>query len=487
MNSEYSKRRWLMKQSSFSKSFKVGIVYTVLMSLISINASAAGKPSPNDSLRNVALEKPYTVTQEMKDNQLMSYETRTEGDNGSKYELTDGKKGSSTDFLDKNWVGYSRQVARSVTIDLEKPTFVQSIYSGFLSQREAAIDFPRYVHFYLSDDGNQWFDAGSVYPRNSSSQEASREEFSVDDIKVTARYVKVQFEVGMFSFADEITVLGRDAGKKDKKVGTLKKSKAPKDEPLPDNKATGGVKDMYLSFLYPDHTGNGPLGTWHKEDFKHVITHVDKNGKSDDWMYNSILFAMGGNPYDDYKDQTLWNEAINKLFKPDVNLDALEESTKENKQILGDSKHKTKVVLGIPYPALEATNWGTVDGKTLNFSIDQPGGEKAALEARSEAVEWYVEQVEEQFKQKHYQNIELEGFYWTHEEIGYKTIYEEQLVKNTANMLHERDYKFYWIPFFQSNGTTIWKELGFDSVMMQPNYYFQTFFGETPPKVERLI
>ncbi|MEH7301361.1 DUF4855 domain-containing protein [Neobacillus drentensis] len=467
-----------MRKSIVSKSIKAGIISTLLMSLVSFHASAEDKkPSSNDSYTNVALTKSYTVVQEMKDKELMGYETRTDGDNGSQYELTDGKTGSNTKFQDPNWVGYSRQIARSVIIDLEKPTFINSINGGFLRDRPSAIDFPRYINFYVSDDGENWFNAGTVKPETSKSQEAAREEFSTENVNVTARYVKVQFEVGMFSFADEITVLGREAEEKDKKAGTLKKAKAPKDAPLPTKKDTGGVKDMYLSFIYPDHTGNGPLGTWKKDDFNHVITHVDENGKPNGWMFDSILFAMGGDMYQDYKDQNLWNEAINKLFKADVNLDALDASTKEKKLALGDKTRKTKVVLGIPYPALESTNWGTIDGKTLNFSVDQPGGEKASFEARRAAVNWYIELVEKRFKEKDYQNIELAGFYWTHEEIGFRTTYEETLVKETSAILHAKDFKFFWIPFFQSNGTTIWKELGFDSVMMQPNYYFKTFFG----------
>jgi hypothetical protein len=472
-----------MRKSIITKTITSGIISSMFLGLACYNVSAAEtKHSPNDAYTNVALAKPYTVSQEMKDKELMDYETRTDGDNGNKYELTDGKIGSGSDFFDKNWIGYSRQVARSVVIDLQKPTFVHKIKSGFLSQREAAIDFPRYIHFYVSNDGENWFEAGSLKPKTSQIQLPSRQEFGSEDIDVTARYVKVQFEVGMFSFADEITVLGRAALKKDKEVITLKKAKDQKDAPLLKDKDTAGVKDMYLAFTYPDHTGNGPLGTWNKDDFTHVISHVDSNGKPTGWMFNSVLFAMGGNPYDDYKDQNLWNEAIDKLFRTDVNLDALEQSTKDSKQVLGDSTHKTKVVLGIPYPALEATNWGTINGNQLNFSTDQLGGEKASFEARSQAVKWYIDQVQKRFKEKQYQNIELAGFYWTHEEIGFRTIYEEALVKKTAEMLHDKDFKFYWIPFFQSNGSTIWKDLGFDAVMMQPNYYFKTFFGPNASK-----
>ncbi|WP_442593824.1 DUF4855 domain-containing protein [Neobacillus sp. D3-1R] len=476
-----------MNNLNISKYLKSGIISTLLVGLISSNALASDLKKPSDEIyTNLALSKPYTVVQEMHDKQLMAYETRTDGDNGNPYELTDGKiaesKVNNAYFFNPNWVGYSRQVARSVIIDLGSEKFINSIKGGFLQERSAAVDIPRYVNFYLSNDGEKWLIADELKPKTSKSHEAVREEIGVKDINVTARYVKVQFEVGMFSFIDEITVMGRDADKKDKDVITLKKVKKIKDEPLPSEKDTNGVKDMYLAFLYPDHTGNGPLGTWKKEDFKHVITHVDENGASTDWMFDSILFQNGGDPYRDYKDKNLWNQAINKLFTSDVNLDALEQSTAEVKQTLGDSQHKTKVVFSIPYPALQSDNWGELDGEQLNFRIDQPGGEKASFNARKAAVKWYIDEIVKKFKEKNYQHIEIAGFYWTHEEVGYGTLYEEDLVKEVSKMIHDQNAKFYWIPFFQANGSTIWKELGFDAIMMQPNYYFQTFFGPNADK-----
>ncbi len=477
----------LMKNYKANKLLRTGLISVLSLGILSSNVNAYTLKKPTEeTLSNIALHKPYQVFQEMYDKQLMSYETRTDGDNGNQYELTDGKiaesKVDGNYFLNPNWVGYSRQVARSIVIDLEESKFIRSITSGFLQERAAAVDMPRYVNYYLSDNGEDWYIADQFQPQNSKTHEAIREEVISDSINVSARYVKIEFEVGMFSFLDEITINGRDVDAKDKKVKTLKKVKPKKDAPLPDKKDTNGVKDMYLAFLYPDHTGNGPLGTWRKEDFKHVVSHVDESGNQTDWLFDTVLFQNGGDPFKDYKDKALWSQSINKLFTQDVNLDALDQSTGETKVELNDKKHKTKVVVAIPYPSLQSTDWGTIDGKKLNFSINQPGGEEASFADRKAAVQWYIDEVEKQFKEKDYKNIELAGFYWIHEEIGFGTIYEEALLKHTSKIIHDKDYRFFWIPFFQANGSTIWKELGFDAVMMQPNYYFQSYFG---PNVDK--
>jgi hypothetical protein len=476
-----------MATNLFRKSLKVGMISTLLAGLC-VNNVLATDTEATAELQNIALHKPYTVIQTVHDKQLMAYEERTDGDNGQvKAELTDGKVATinpmaTSNFSNTNWVGYSRQVGRSVVIDLGKEMFVSRITGGFLQEREAAIDMPRYVNFFVSNDGETWYEAGKQKPDTSVSNLAERKEITEDKINVTARYVKVEFEVGMFSFVDEISVFGREANGVDKKATKLKLAEPDKNKPLPDQSATAGIKNMYLAFLYPEHTGNGPLGTWRKEDFKGVITHVNEKGESDNWMFDTVHFQNGGNAFNDYKDQPLWQEAIDKLFHDNVNLNALEQATAEAKETLGDANYKTKVVLSIPYPDLRTENWGTVDGNVLNFSIDQPGGEKESFKARKMAVVWYIEQLSKKFKEKNYQHIELVGFYWIHEEVGFKTIYEEALLKHTSNTLHDNGYKFFWIPFFHANGSTIWDELGFDAIMLQPNYYFQSFFGPNSQK-----
>lgn len=456
------------------------------------DAQADHVPPSNDSLTNVAQGKPYTITQGFRDEDLMAYETRTAADNGSAYELTDGKIASSKQhddycncdvmFLDKNWIGFNRQVNRSVVIDLGEPKYVDSVVGGFLQERTAAVELPRYIKFALSNDNVNWFRAGDQKPVYSDSQQASRKEIVQNGINAAARYVKVEFEVGMFTFADEIQVLGRDAKTADRQANKLPREAAPAPDDPPTVKQAGGVKHMYISYYYPVGGGNEMLGKWTKEDYKSVIAHTNLQGERTGWMFDTILFSNGGDVYTEYNTKDKWQTYLDQLFSDNLHISALDQATADAKAALKDPSYRTKVVISIPYPNPNPNAvWGELDGQTVDFDIKN--GEASSFEARKRAVEWYIDTAYSTFKAKHYKNLELAGFYWQHEEVGFGTMNEENLVKHVAAKIHSGGIKkkFYWIPFFQSNGSTIWKELGFDAVMMQPNYYFTSKFG---PNVE---
>lgn len=436
-------------------------------------------PDLDDNYENVALGKPYTVAQGFGDKDLIAYETRTSTDNGTNYELTDGKIATITAknaFQDKNWTGFNRQINRSVVIDLEEPKFIDSITGGYLQERSAAVELPRYIKYALSMDNVNWYSADQQNPVYSDSQSASRKEITLSGIKATARYVKIEFEVGMFTFVDEIKVMGRNAKSTDRAVTALPIESAPVDAAPPTLEETGGVKHMYIAYYYPTGGTNEQLGRWHKDDFKSVIAHTDAQGSRTGWLFDTILFSNGGDVYSDYNTKEKWQTYLDQLFADNQHIAALNDATADAKTALNAPGYKTKVVVSIPYPnPTPDAVWGQLDGKTVDFDIKH--GEEASFEARKKAVDWYVDTTIQKFAEKSYANVELAGFYWQHEEVGYATLNEENLVKHISAKIHNVNKKFFWIPFFQSNGSTIWKELGFDAVMMQPNYYFNSSFG----------
>jgi len=457
-----------------------------------IEGEKEGKGSP---FHNLALGKPYSVSGDFYDVQLAAYENRTSRDNGSEYELTDGKIagnkqydgycGCEVFFLDKNWIGYNRQVHREITVDLGSKMFIQTVQGGFLQERTAAVELPRTLKVYLSDDGKSWYQGGEHRTNLiAASQEANRQVLGVDNVNASARFVKLEFEVSMFTFIDELEVLGREKGG-GRPVHTLPPAEAPADVPAPTLEEAGGVHNMYITYLYPEDTGNGHLGKWTKDDFKHILAHVDESGNRTGWLFDSVLplSASGGSDYrTDYQQQQSWEAILSKLFVRQSEtvppagvtnsyLTELNAAAEEAQVELGDPSRKIKVVVGVPFPDPGSAKWGIIDGQEINFNPDVVG-EEAAYESRLKAVDWFVGQVTDRFAQGGYENLELAGFYWIHEEISYETMHEEKLMKAIADRVHARSKKLYWIPFYMANGTNFWKELGFDVVMMQPNYYF---------------
>jgi hypothetical protein len=471
--------------------WKIAVSSLALFCILSTSAFASKTNSlkvepPEAAIRNIALGASYTVSQGFHDDSLMGYEN-----NRSKPGLlTNGKfgmAGTNEDFLDPEWIGYLRQVSREVVIDLGQTKRIDSIHVDLLQHGTVGVGLPRYINYYLSDDNNTWHEAGTSYPSTPLTQGGSRETAAIEGLESAARYVKVELAVGTFTFLDEIEVMGSDeilpgrkplSGKTQQPAasyGMLRSGAA----------QAGGISNMFLAYLYQPGSYPADLSIWKQDDFRRIVTHTDTSGKPTDWMFDSVLFMAGGSRAD-YGTQSQWASFLNEAFAQGMNLEALDQTIGEAKQTLSDKKHKEKVVLAIPFPDPKTVGtWGTVDGKSISLST-QSEGEKGSLNNRVKAVQWFVHEAEMRFKEAHFDHLELSGFYWVQEEIGYDSTNEENLVKQVSSIVHEGNgegagnKKLYWIPFYQANGFTFWKDLGFDAVMMQPNYYFNGGMGPSP-------
>lgn len=126
---------------------------------------------------------------------------------------------------------------------------------------------------------------------------------------------------------------------------------------------------------------------------------------------------------------------------------------------IADELDKRKVVLALPEPIPNQTDWGELDGISLNFSNKKD---------RLKACKWYIDYAEQLFKKANFNYVELVGFYWLAEEATNS----RDLAKDVAAFIYKKDYDFYWIPYFNSDGYQEWKSLGFNQVYYQPNYFF---------------
>lgn len=120
------------------------------------------------------------------------------------------------------------------------------------------------------------------------------------------------------------------------------------------------------------------------------------------------------------------------------------------------------VIITIPEPDVKCTNFGTLPDSNTSLNFQKP-------EDRQKAIRWYIEQVCHHIEQAKYEHLDFIGFYWLAESITNEMI---PTVKETAKIVHERGLNFFWIPFFTGNNIWVWKELGFDYMFLQPNYFF---------------
>jgi hypothetical protein len=62
--------------------------------------------------------------------------------------------------------------------------------------------------------------------------------------------------------------------------------------------------------------------------------------------------------------------------------------------------------------------------------------------------------------------------YWLEEQISTSSTGPDT-VKLASNIVHAKNLKFFWIPHSLAYKAYMWKDVGFDAVAFQPNYFFE--------------
>jgi hypothetical protein len=459
----------------------VALVVVSSMTLAGPSAAAAGP-------RDVAEGATYTVSARFPDPNYQQTERASYPDDG--FELTDGVH-ASLDFTDPAWVGYLRQVSREVVLDLGEVKTLRSLSTDFLYAPEFGIHLPGTVRYSLSLDGSTWRVAGEA-PGDNTGTDVERRTVDVTITPTYARYLKVTFDVNVWAFVDEINAYGTDGIEHGARPpsGPLE----PEDQPgdfLPQGvEQVGGVRNVYLAYTYDTRSPNGELGTWRAEDFLPVITHVDDQGTPTDWMFDTVLFMAGGSERDAYPTKAEWDDLLDRLFAPEVNVTALNEATRRATRALGaPGRHRVKVILPIPNPVPDAaTPWGTLDGEQLDLNPTRVG-EEASLRNRLRVVRWYVDEALRRYQRSQRDRLELVGFYWMRETVIPRSA-DAELTRQVSTLLHgirrgtPRTLRFYWIPYYQAPGFQFWRSYGFDASMLQPNFFFD---ATLPPQDTRRL
>ncbi|MBC7288619.1 MAG: DUF4855 domain-containing protein [Armatimonadetes bacterium] len=230
----------------------------------------------------------------------------------------------------------------------------------------------------------------------------------------------------------------------------------------PASARSGGMTDVMLIYMRRD--------AWKQADFLPYVAYLDKGrgGRPVDWFFDAWLFLMfGGAPSGaTYIHGTAtkadWEHYLGLLFSPDHNLAALDRCIEEVSAQLGDRQRVCPVIIMIPYLARTTKNFGDVDGDGVD---ENPANDADRLKA----FRWLIDQVLTRWQPQAYRHLRLWGFYWMMEGIGRD---DEAVVKAVAEYIHSKGLGFHWIPWFEAPGFEKWAELGFDFVVMQPNFAF---------------
>jgi hypothetical protein len=229
--------------------------------------------------------------------------------------------------------------------------------------------------------------------------------------------------------------------------------------------ATDPIRDLALIYQ-----GGTQRPYWTQSDFVPYVTHRFADGHID-WLFDGYLFLEytnnwkvafeNGKGNGSSATKTDWIWLLGRIFQQDRALDAMDKCIEKYKDTIGDPGGKRKIVMGLPSPIKGQTNWGEIDGESLNFNIRAD---------QVKAVHWYIDQLKAKFDSAQYKNIELTGFYWIDED----TIGCGNLPAQVSSYIKDMGLRFYWIPYWNARGYDGWQSLGFNTAYQQPNYFFDT-------------
>lgn len=223
------------------------------------------------------------------------------------------------------------------------------------------------------------------------------------------------------------------------------------------------IRDMVLIYQGGTHRVD-----WTPAEMAPYVIHTDRFGKKD-WFFDGFLFLefYDGTKYNfcpgysgrENARKNEWEWLIDRHFADGKALKSLNACIEEGIRELGEPPLKHKVVIGLPEPFLNQKDWGSLNGKELDFS---------KRDDRIAASKWYIDQLTERFEQSALSHLELAGFYWVNEHMSTS----EYITVDIGNYIRLKKKQFYWIPYYMAHGYSQWKVYGFDVAYLQPNYFF---------------
>ena len=431
--------------------------------------------------------------------------------------LTDGAYGS--------YVPVYRNDDRIITLDLGAVRNITSLWMDFASYESGGVYLPSKVKYYISEDGIDYYKIKEIKKSETTYNKASGSYglywYKTSTLCVNARYVKVVFPTSVNVYPDELIVYGYSSASSQANDITGNEKYDPLANyvgEMADSSLSGGVRNEYLAYSGWSYGSDGTCTTTKKSSAEYLaaIAYVDMNDVAQDWLYDGVtliphhhtsggkwnLYQASKTSSSYYADKDDWYEWLCYSFGEttsgsaimsngeQINLPALEKAAAKAKAALGDDDYKVKVKLSI-FPAVHfQSNWGTLDGKNIDFSVSGAGSVEAAVANRKAAYQWYIETALAMWEEAGFEHLEFAGFYYFEEAIreGADSAARDtimaltDLVHNTAtpstNTLPAFDDSqggklyIYQIPFYQAEGYYEWKTYGFDYAIMQPNLSF---------------
>ena len=237
---------------------------------------------------------------------------------------------------------------------------------------------------------------------------------------------------------------------------------------------------------------------WSRQRFASHVAYTNYSG-STHWLYDAFLCVDGidreGRTFcitpsgKESAPKSAWEEYLDAWVGPGGDLKYLDLAIEKTAEQLGQPpRYRRQVVMMLPDPIKYQIFTDTDSptdywGDNLDF---------ANVEDQISACEWFIDRCREEFDNRNYKNLSLLGFYVVSESLPldpayfvrynepymYDDVYNwenkrwEKIIPEVADYIHRGNQKLFWIPYHLAPGYRVWKQLGFDTVWMQPNYYW---------------
>jgi len=189
------------------------------------------------------------------------------------------------------------------------------------------------------------------------------------------------------------------------------------------------------------------------------------------WLFDAFLFlhqraVSGRATMNGTTDRADWEGQLDTWFAPGRDLQALDQAIEAAQQ-----QHRPvaprQVMLSIPYPHQQVSDFGDVDGDGISEDL-------STAESRTKVAQWYIAEAQRRFASAGFRHLELWGLYWMNEGASDADI---AVVRQFSDAVHAAGKRMLWIPWFMASGWERWREMGVDVAIMQPNYAFLTTHG----------
>jgi hypothetical protein len=332
-----------------------------------------------------------------------------------------------------NWKGYLRQMGRNITVTLPSTESIQSISIEMEQDPGSGVYYPNHVDFEVMYNG-QWTKVGTANTKvPSTDKRISTQTFSVKVSNINTQQVRIRFPLSVWVFARHLHIYGTAPNGAS---GTLN-SDVPQDWPTyhsalsPSDARAHGIHNMLLVYT-GDH---GSLGLWSQSDFLTMLGYTSWTGSEPSaGMFDTMLFLPYGSVAGT---QSGWQAYLNDLFAPNQQLSALDAVVGQMNQELSTPGNKEKVVLTLPYSSYGDGVWGTVNGNLIN--LNGTSDDPLALQARHQAMQWYLQTLLSMCNNAHFQNLELTGLYWENEVVNDEQPGEVPLIQDAVSLAHQNN------------------------------------------------